>query len=201
MQPLACGIRRRTMEPHLDLRAEPAQLAGRGHRGQCTADVRIEEPRRIDAGDARCGRTAQQERPLAGLVQRVLRTKRACELRAPHLPLILAKAQQAPIGEPHVIEPGLKVNRGRQPHRTWHRFRPRQRANLRRRLVRELGSTELGREPRTPVPDRRGGSCKSKQPVEVRKIAHGQVRRSLVRNVEIGENQREPAHGGIVSDP
>ena len=169
-------IGRGAVQPHFDFRAEAAQLARRGTRGQRPADVGVEQTRGIDARDPRgwlrrsAGSRAHPHRA-ARIRGRTMREIAAIHVRA----FLRAEAQQSAIGEPHVIEPRLQVNGCGEP-RIARRRRGSNRPSAQHwatDMCERSGGAEIGAQPGTPVGDALRAAGEAQQPVERGQIERG----------------------------
>ena len=175
-------------------------------RGSARTDVGIQQARRIDARRAACAAAPLSRKPRSPASCSAYSGPKA-RANSAHQAVAFCgvEAQQPAIGEPHMIEPRFEVHRRREPGvarsasaRAVRARRPAPPAVCARRHRHQFAapataaSRRCGRGARRSAAASRGAGRSS--------AAATRSRGRLLRQVEVGEDQREAAHAGIVSD-
>jgi glycine/D-amino acid oxidase-like deaminating enzyme len=140
---------------------------------------------------------------LAEVVQPVLRSKGRVEIRTQRFPLVRIEQQQPAIRQPHMIQSRFEMNGCCQP-RPAHLggIQHLRRADLRDGKIRKSVRSYVMSQPAAPVAQLLATVREAQQRVEAGKIdgRRQPAGRGFFRQVEVGENQRETLHGGIVAN-
>ena len=203
---LARGVERRCVQPHFELGAEATQAARRPRRAGnacATSESSSRAGSTVDTSAAAMPVSRNPRSPAGCSIE--VRTELAREIRAPARAFFVIDSQQAAIRETNVIEPGFEMHGCGEPGaRRERRIDERARAaTCATGIGRERSLACLRREPRAPVRQRDWVLREPQQPRKVRQLERIRDRllaRDLLRQVEIGKNQREAAHAGIVTD-
>jgi hypothetical protein len=178
------------VQPHLDLGGETPQLVGVSAARQTWRDVGAEQACRIRRLDIRGTQAGQKKTAHAVVVQRVLRAEGARECLAPFATLVPLEGQQTASLEPHVVERREQMHRRREPGAA-------RTCETGERVDRVRSVAQLRREPGPPVRDGFAHVRVTQQPLQIRR---GDRVTRFFRQIQIGKNQRETSHAGIVSN-